>query len=526
MITHPMQNTAYKAVSASLPFALDPAQVTVEPGVSYTQSPIKTHDYAAGVMGAFGSVVEHIGRLRGLPAQAMTLNRRHCGLLLNSAQMHFLNGYGTLMDTWPVGPDNGTYRAKDGRYVTMIGLHPHLRDGLLNYLQCANSAPAIQAAVEKKPAHQIEDEAAALNLALGIVRSPDEWLGHPQGAATAQHAMIDIEHTASNGTRCLGAARHRPLQGVRVVELTHLVAGPTIGRLLAEQGAQVIKVQPPVGDWVLPLWMDVSWGKRNIALDIKGRVGMGRLVKLLADADVLVSSQRPDALARLGLDDMGLQKINPSLVFASASCFAKSTPWEKRRGFEQIAQAVTGVMHVHSRGLADPTVVSVLMNDYLTGYLGAIGVVAALAEREEKGGYWNVEASLTRCAMMAIDLVAPQDAEQYAPASIQDLIDFGVDQETPSGTFTRLAPAVEFSHTPSMALCPANWPSTHPDTIRWTDSSNDGPPGVPHYPSKLAREGSIRNLVPCFGIEDRGDGGGGLSLASPKLMEFVKASRK
>ena len=526
MITHPLQVKAYDAVSAALPFTLDSSRITVEDGVAYTQSPIKTHDYAAGVMAAFGSVVEHLGRVRGLPAQTMTLNRRHCGLLLNSAQMHFLNGYSTVLDTWPVGPDNGTYRAKDGRYVHMIGLHPHLRDALLNYLDCPNSQPAIQAAVEKKTAQQLEDEAAALNLALGIVRSPQEWLAHPQGAATALHQMVDIDHTAGAGTRRLGAARHRPLEGVRVVELTHLVAGPTIGRLLAEQGAEVIKIQPPNGDWVLPLWMDVSWGKRNISLDIKGRTGMARLVKFLSEADVLVSSNRADALSSLGLDDAGLRKINPNLVFVRASCFAKSTPWEKRRGFEQIAQAVSGMMHLHSEGMADPTVVSVLINDYLTGYLGAIGAVAALAEREEHGGYWDVEASLTRCAMEALELVQPQDAEPYAPASTQDLIDFGIDQDTPNGTFTRLHPAVTFSHTPSMALCPTNWPNTHPDTITWTEPANDGAPEVPHYPSKLAREGGIRNLVPCYGIEDRGDGGGGLSLASPKLMEFVLASRK
>jgi hypothetical protein len=91
-------------------------------------------------MSAFGSVVEHIGTQRGLPAQTMTLNRRVCGLLLNSIQLQFMNGYCTLMDTWPVGPDNGTYRARDGRHLTMIGLHPHLRDGLLSYFGCPNDA--------------------------------------------------------------------------------------------------------------------------------------------------------------------------------------------------------------------------------------------------------------------------------------------------------------------------------------------------------------------------------------------------
>jgi hypothetical protein len=526
MITNPLQKKAYDAVGAALPFAIDPAKVTVEPGLSYIQSPIKAHDCAAGVMGALGSVIERLGVLRGLPVQTMKLNRRRCGFLLNSMQLQFLNGYWNVMDTWPVGPDNGTYRAKDGRFVTMIGLHPHLRDGLLEYFQCANSACAIQAAVEKKTAQQIEDEVAALNLALAMVRSPDEWLAHPQGAATAKHALIDIEQKGNARKRGLGKARYRPLEGVRVVELTHLVAGPTAGRQLAEQGADVIKVQPPLGDWVTPLWMDASWGKKNIYLDIKSRSGKKRFVELLAGADVLVDSQRPGILARLGLDETALRQINPNLVFAELSCYVSSSPWEGRRGFEQIAQAVAGLMHVHSEGLSQPTVIAALFNDYLTGYLAAIGAVAALAEREEKGGCWKVRAALSRCSMMAPDLVEPRDAEQYAPVTMQDLIDHAVDQVTPWGTFTRIAPPVEFSHTPSMALRPTSWPGTDPDTIGWTEvPANGGPPRAPHYPSRVARDGGIRNLVSCYGIEDRGDGGGGFSLASKQLQAYVTANR-
>jgi CoA-transferase family III len=526
MITNPLQKRAYDAVGAALPFSIDPAKITIEFGLSYIKSPVKVHDYAAGVMSAFGSVIEHLGTQRGLPTQTMTLNRRVCGLLLNALQMQFLNGYCTLMDTWPVGPDNGTYRAKDGRYVTMIGLHPHLRDGLLNYFGCANTAQALQAAVEKKPAQQIEDETAALYLPLGIVRSLDEWLDHPQGAATAQHPMIDIEQLGNARLRRLGAARHRPLEGVRVLELTHLVAGPTIGALLAEQGAEVIKVQPPMGDWITPLWLDRSWGKRNITSDIKSRSGKERFQHLLADADVLISSLRPGALERVGLDEKSLCEINPNLVLSRVSFCAIRTPWEDRTGLEQVAQSVAGNIHANSEGLPEPSVLAALMNDYLTGYLGAIGTVAALSEREEKGGYWNVDVALTRCAMMGSSLVEPLDADEYAPVTMADLIEFAVDQDTPAGTFTRLPASVAFSHTPSMFTRPTSWPDSEPDTIWWSDTATtERPSEAPHYPSKLAREGGIRNLVSCYGIVDRGDGRGGFSLASKQLMDYVTAHR-
>src|SRR5262249_7939191 len=109
MITNPLQKKALDLVSAALPFEIDAAKITGEHGVVYIQSPIKAHDYATGLMAAGASVVERLGRMRGLPSQTMTLNRRLSGLRLNVLQLQFLNGYSTLMDNWPIGPDNGTY---------------------------------------------------------------------------------------------------------------------------------------------------------------------------------------------------------------------------------------------------------------------------------------------------------------------------------------------------------------------------------------------------------------------------------
>lgn len=164
-------------------------------------------------MAAFGSVVEHIGRVRGLPAQTMTLNRRLCGFHLNELQVQLLNGYSLVLDTWPVGADNGTYRTKDGRYVQMIGLFPHMVNPLLVHLQCANTPQAIQAAVEKHTAQLLEDDVAdGLNLALGMVRTPQEWLAHPQGAATGKLPLVDIEQqgrprTAWSATLSIGRSK-------------------------------------------------------------------------------------------------------------------------------------------------------------------------------------------------------------------------------------------------------------------------------------------------------------------------------
>jgi hypothetical protein len=406
----------------------------------------------------------------------------------------------SLLDTWGVNPDNGTYRAADGRHVTMIGIHPHLRDRLLGYFDCCNSASAIQKAVERMTAQEIEDDAVRLDLPLGLVRTPLEWAAHPQGAATLRRPIIDFEQTKTEKLRALGPARSRPLEGVRVVELTHMVAGPASGRLLAEQGADVIKIQSPMGDWVLPIWLDGSWGKKNILLDVKSRHGKARLTELLSTADVLIDGQRPGALAAIGLDDAALRGLNPNLIHASLSCFARGTPWAARRGFEQVAQAVSGTMHVHSQGMAAPTVVPALINDYLTGYLLVAGIVAALAEREENGGFHHVAASLSRTSSLAPTLIEDIHADTYLPVTLQDLVDHAIDQESPSGVFTRIAPAVAFSHTPSFVTRSPTLMGADPDTTGWDDVPATA--SAPHYPSKLAREGVIRNLISCN--RDRG----------------------
>jgi hypothetical protein len=146
MITNPFQRKAYEAVSAALPFAVDPAKITVEPGVSYLPSPIKLHDYAAGVMAAFGSVVEHLGRVRGLPAQTMTLNRRLAGFHLNELQVQLLNGYSLMRDTWPMGARRGAaadrVNAEQRRRVFRV-------DGRVPTMTC--TAATVQQTVDRTP---------------------------------------------------------------------------------------------------------------------------------------------------------------------------------------------------------------------------------------------------------------------------------------------------------------------------------------------------------------------------------------
>jgi hypothetical protein len=135
-----------------------------------------------------------------------------------------------------------------------------------------------------------------------------------------------------------------------------------------------------------------------------------------------------------------------------------------------------------------------------------------------------VASSLSRCSSLAPSLAEPLDAEPYEPVRMTDLVEHGIDQPSPAGIFTRIAPAVEFSHTPSHVHRHPTLMNSMPDTTGWDDVPTAAPQ-VPHDPSKLARQGEIYGLVECFGIEDRSDGGGIMSLCSKSLIDYVLAHR-
>lgn len=518
-----LQRQAFEAIAQCLPTPLNPGAVTVEDGLSYTISPIKAHDYATGLFAAFGAAVEQLGRMRGLPEQSVTVNRRLSGLVLNSLQLTFVNGRTLTIDDYSTSADNGTYRTRDGRFVTLIGLHPKLREGIFGHFGTVTAA-GMQHAIGQRDGQELEDTLATLRLPLGLVRSPEEWLAHRQGAATAAHPMILFEQHAGGGSRKLAPAKARPLEGVRVVELANVVAGPTCARALAEQGAEVIKIAPPTGPITTGIWLDANWGKRQFRLDITSAPGRAKLVALLADADVLLSSQSPGVLSDLNLNPDELFEINPDLIVADFSYAPKGSPWAFRKGFEQIAQAVSGIVHAHSENRFEdsPTLISVLINDFCSAYNMATGIVAALTARQESGGGWYVEHSLLRNATEAVRYIRPVHDETYAPVSEDDLLRWAIDQDSPLGVFTRLCPPVMFSHTPSCVYRPTMLPFWGVEGLAWQAEplAHDG---LPHRPSEVVSQGRLLDFVSTYGIEDRGDGGGRVSFYSRSL--FALAAR-
>ena len=156
--------------------------------------------------------------------------------------------------------------------------------------------------------------------------------------------------------------KHGPLTGLRVIELAHIMAGPVCGLMLADMGADVVKVEkigsgddsrrflPPAIEGESAAFMMMNRNKRGIALDLKHEQGKAVLLKLLKEADVVIENYRHDTMARLGLDYETLSELNPGLIYCEISGFGRTGPYRERGGFDLIAQGMSGLMSVTGEG--------------------------------------------------------------------------------------------------------------------------------------------------------------------------------
>ena len=287
----------------------------------------------------------------------------------------------TVTQPWPT---------RDGRYFLPHLNLPNLAARVLGVLQCEHNAAGVSGAVARWDSDALEEAIAEARACGGKVRSPAEWLAHPQGALLAARPVVEIERVG-DGAPELFRPGDRPLSGVRVLDLTRILAGPMSGRTMAEHGADVLMVTeehlPQTSDHV----RDTSHGKRSCFIDLKSADDRKRFAELVREADVFINGYRPGALASLGFGLKEITALRPGIVHLSVSCFGAGGPFGMRAGWEQVAQAVTGVCHTHGEatGAGEPKLVPAPMCER-HGYLAAYGVMLALARRAHEGGTWAV----------------------------------------------------------------------------------------------------------------------------------------
>lgn len=388
-------------------------------------------------------------RRRGGPAQDLSLDLRQAVHHINPGAFWHptINGepapHPLLIDNpFLVTP----YRTADDRWVMASGVLPHLAAKWCRFLDVPPDPVKVAAAIARWDSKELEDAASYAGLPVCVVRTPGEWLAHPQGALLAASPVIGLEQVGDAPIRDFGPA-DRPFDGIRVLSFTHAVAGPTVGRALAEHGADVLCGTRPNDYEHEFIYAEANVGSRSAYLNLDAPGGRELTEALLADADLIVNNHRSGGLERRGLHPAQLAERHPGLSSVSVTCYGSQGPWATRGGFDMNGSAASGLMTIEG-ALAEPKLPpTTLINDYITGYLGAVGATAALIKRATEGGTWHVTVSLARSAMWcgSLGVVDPAGAGTGEQHRLREPV--GYDAPSPFGDVHMLAPPVTFSHT-------------------------------------------------------------------------------
>lgn len=343
------------------------------------------------------------------------------------------------------------FRTKDGKQIYLLRslVHPESLLRLLTLLGCVHTPDSIAAAVGRWNAADLEDRLAAERL-IGVVARPrDEWRCHPQGAWLAERPVIEIKKIGDSEAVPFGPGE-RPLSGIRVADMTHVLAGPASTRVLAEQGAEVLHLSALHQMDSPRVCLDTNLGKRSAFVDIDRPDDLAKVRALVAGADVFTQSWRPGSLDTRGLGPEALAQLRPGIIYVSVSCYGSDGPWRNRAGYEPCGQTACGL--VLEEGTAEQPRFAVVgtLNDYLTAYLAAAGTVGALLRRSREGGSYHVMVSLTRSSMWVQDLGQVSAAELAAAdtglqARSEDLMTL----QSVFGALRVAAPVTQYSRTKS-----------------------------------------------------------------------------
>jgi crotonobetainyl-CoA:carnitine CoA-transferase CaiB-like acyl-CoA transferase len=404
-------------------------EVDGEPGTPAPRLPVE--EVGVACIGAALLAGARLGEARTGEWSAPALDRGAARAALVSERLFRVDGE-------PAGagfaPASRFWRAADG-WIRTHANYPWHREALLRAMGAADE-DALAAAIAARSAEEVEAAAFAAGGVAAKVRTAAEWRAHPQGAAVAAEPLVDRVRLGDAPPRCSSLASapssaHRkggdrrgeagvprgakstygvdnepreridplPAAGVRVLDLTRVIAGPVCGSYLGALGADVLRLDPPsLPDLEPGAAADTLLGKRSTFLDLSTEAGARLLEALLADADVVLLGYRPGALARFGLAPEELAARHPGVVVMELAAWGHTGPWRERRGFDSIVQAASGIAAVEAGADGDPGALPCQLLDHGTGYLAAAAVLTALAGQQREGGGHSVRLSLARTA--------------------------------------------------------------------------------------------------------------------------------
>ncbi len=371
---------------------------------------------ATATIAAATAAVERVRALRsGGAARPVHVDRGHASIAFRCERYLTPQGW-TLPPVWD--PIAGDYQAKDG-FIRLHTNYRHHRDAVLRVVRTEETRAAVAQAVRSWSAEELESAVVREGGCAARMRTAAEWAAHPQGAAMSREPLFAV--TTRAAAPAVPESDAAPLAGVRVLDLTRVMAGPVCTRLLAAYGADVLRIDPPGFDEVGALLPEMTAGKRRAFLDLREPEGRAVFEGLVAGAHVMVHGYRADALEGLGFGEARRREINPSLVDVAHDAYGWTGPWAHRRGFDSLVQMSAGIADAGraATGADRPIPLPAQALDHACGYLLAAGACRALERLLVDRRASDVRLSLARTAKLLVDLGAssamvgsdPSDAE-------------------------------------------------------------------------------------------------------------------
>ena len=443
------------------PAALDAVTLTGEE--PQLPSSFRVAAAAQASVAATGLAAANIWKLRSGEAQNVAVDMRHAVVECRSER--YLRVDGKLPPpAWDAIA--GIYRTRDQRFVRLHTNFRHHRDAVCRVLNCRAERDDVQAALMGWDAEAFESAAYAGGCVVSMMRSHDEWSALPHAQALAKLPLISIEKIGEAAPKPWPKG-DRPLAGLRVLDLSRVIAGPVAGRTLAAHGADVMLVSGPDLPAISWLTIDNSRGKLSSFVELKSEQGRSTLRDLLAQSDIFSQGYRPRALAALGFSPEDAAKINPGIVYVTLSAYGHAGPWAERRGFDSLVQTSTGFNHAEGQaaGVDGPKELPAQMLDHATGYFMAFGAMMAKARQSREGGSWHVRVSLAQTGRWLWNLGRVADGfktEDLKGESVKPLME---ELASGFGQLSSVKPSAILSKTPGI-LGPA------------LDAARQPPPGM------------------------------------------------
>ncbi|MET1112479.1 MAG: CoA transferase [Allosphingosinicella sp.] len=411
------------------------------------RSAFQVTDLAAAAVAAAALATAELAGLAGGGRPAVTVDRRLASFWFGWS----LRPIGWILPN-PWDPVGGDYRTADG-WIRIHANAPRHRAAALRVLGARADPEAVAQAVRGWRKAELEQAVVDAGGCAAEMRSAEDWAAHPQGRAVAREPLVHLGFHASPAPD-LPIDPARPLAGIRVLDLTRVLAGPVATRLLAGFGAEVLRLDPP--DWDEPAVVpEVTLGKSVARLDLREAAGRAAFEDLLGRADILVHGYRPGALEALGSGAPPRRALAPALVDVSLDAYGWTGPWAGRRGFDSLVQMSAGIAQagMDRAGSDRPRPLPVQALDHATGYLMAAAAVRGLTERVVNGRSAEARCSLARTARFLVEGGPADDPAPLRPESAEDVAP-GI-EATAWGKARRLAPPVEIDGAPMRWRLPA-----------------------------------------------------------------------